>query len=321
MLGKTFGGLFVILFNILLLLVGFVLLIKGADFFVDGSSSVAKLLKIPSVVIGLTIVAMGTSAPEAAVSISAGIQGSNEIAISNVVGSNIFNMLVVVGVCALIKPFDLDKTILKRDFPINIVASIFLFSVAFIGMALSRLDGIILLAMMALYITWLVVSAIKNREQSDEEIKSMSPILSVICIVGGLAAVIFGGDLVVDNAVVIAKVFGLSETFIGMTIIAIGTSLPELVTSIVASKKGENGLALGNVVGSNIFNILLILGLSSSISPIVVDSRAIVNAVFLVIMTVIMYLLCAWKKKLSRGVGIAMVSAYAVYTGYLLYLG
>ena len=321
MLGKTFGGLFVILFNILLLLVGFVLLIKGADFFVDGSSSVAKLLKIPSVVIGLTIVAMGTSAPEAAVSISAGIQGSNEIAISNVVGSNIFNMLVVVGVCALIKPFDLDKTILKRDFPVNIVASIFLFSVAFIGMALSRLDGIILLAMMALYITWLVVSAIKNREQSDEEIKSMSPILSVICIVGGLAAVIFGGDLVVDNAVVIAKVFGLSETFIGMTIIAIGTSLPELVTSIVAAKKGENGLALGNVVGSNIFNILLILGLSSSISPIVVDSRAIVNAVFLVIMTVIMYLLCVWKKKLSRGVGIAMVSAYAVYTGYLLYLG
>lgn len=310
-----------ILFNVLLLLVGFVLLIKGADFFVDGSSSVAKLLKIPSVVIGLTIVAMGTSAPEAAVSISAGIQGSNEIAISNVVGSNIFNMLMVVGVCALIKPFDLDKTILKRDFPVNIVAGIFLFSVAFIGMALSRLDGIILLAMMALYITWLVVSAIKNREQSDEEIKSMSPILSVICIVGGLAAVIFGGDLVVDNAVVIAKVFGLSETFIGMTIIAIGTSLPELVTSIVASKKGENGLALGNVVGSNIFNILLILGLSSSISPIVVDSRAIVNAVFLVIMTVIMYLLCAWKKKLSRGVGIAMVSAYAVYTGYLLYLG
>ena len=310
-----------IIFNILLLLIGFVLLIKGADFFVDGSSSVAKLLKIPSVVIGLTIVAMGTSAPEAAVSISAGIQGSNEIAISNVVGSNIFNMLVVVGVCALIKPFDLDKTILKRDFPVNIVASIFLFSVAFIGMALSRLDGIILLAMMALYITWLVVSAIKNREQSDEEIKSMSPILSIICIVGGLAAFIFGGDLVVDNAVVIAKVFGLSETFIGMTIIAIGTSLPELVTSIVASKKGENGLALGNVVGSNIFNILLILGLSSSISPIVVDSRAIVNAVFLVIMTVIMYLLCVWKKKLSRGVGIAMVSAYAVYTGYLLYLG
>lgn len=310
-----------IFLNVLLLLVGFVLLIKGADFFVDGSSSVAKLLKIPSVVIGLTIVAMGTSAPEAAVSITAGIQGSNEIAISNVVGSNIFNMLVVVGVCALIKPFDLDKTILKRDFPVNIIAGAVLLVVALMGMVLSRLDGVILLAMMAIYITWLVVSAVRNREESDDEIKTMSPILSIICIVGGLAAVIFGGDLVVDNAVAIAKVFGLSETFIGLTIIAIGTSLPELVTSIVASKKGENGLALGNVVGSNIFNILLILGLSSSLSEIALDSRAVANVIFLIAMTVIMYLLCVFRKKLSRGVGIGMVSAYVVYTGYLLYLG
>ena len=310
-----------IFLNVLLLLVGFVLLIKGADFFVDGSSSVAKLLKIPSVVIGLTIVAMGTSAPEAAVSITAGIQGSNEIAISNVVGSNIFNMLVVVGVCALIKPFDLDKTILKRDFPVNIIAGAVLLVVALMGMVLSRLDGVILLAMMAIYITWLVVSEVRNREESDGEIKTMSPILSIICIVGGLAAVIFGGDLVVDNAVAIAKVFGLSETFIGLTIIAIGTSLPELVTSIVASKKGENGLALGNVVGSNIFNILLILGLSSSLSEIALDSRAVANVIFLIAMTVIMYLLCVFGKKLSRGVGIGMVSAYVVYTGYLLYLG
>ena len=310
-----------IFLNVLLLLVGFVLLIKGADFFVDGSSSVAKLLKIPSVVIGLTIVAMGTSAPEAAVSITAGIQGSNEIAISNVVGSNIFNMLVVVGVCALIKPFDLDKTILKRDFPVNIIAGAVLLVVALMGMVLSRLDGVILLAMMAIYITWLVVSAVRNREESDDEIKTMSPILSIICIVGGLAAVIFGGDLVVDNAVAIAKVFGLSETFIGLTIIAIGTSLPELVTSIVASKKGENGLALGNVVGSNIFNILLILGLSSSLSEIALDSRAVANVIFLIAMTVIMYLLCVFRKKLSRGIGIGMVSAYVVYTGYLLYLG
>jgi len=310
-----------ILLNILLLLVGFVLLIKGADFFVDGSSSVAKLLKIPSVVIGLTIVAMGTSAPEAAVSISAGIQGSNEIAISNVVGSNIFNMLVVVGVCAIIKPLDLDRTILKRDFPVNIGANILLFVLMCIGMALHLIDGLVLLVLMAVYITWLVVSAIKNREQGDDEIKTMSPLLSIICIIGGLAAVIFGGDLVVDNAVVIAKVFGLSETFIGMTIIAIGTSLPELVTSIVAAKKGENGLALGNVVGSNIFNIMLILGLSSSISPIAVDKNAIINVTLLLVVTVLMYVLCAWRKKLSRGVGTGIVVAYAVYTAYLIYVG
>lgn len=310
-----------ILINILLLLVGFVLLIKGADFFVDGSSSVAKLLKIPSVVIGLTIVALGTSAPEAAVSITAGISGSNEIAVSNVVGSNIFNMLMVVGVCAIIKSFQLDKNILKRDFPVNIAANAVLLVMMLIGSVLSRFNGIVLLVMMAVYIVWLVINALKNREEGSDEIKTLSPVLSVVYIVGGLAAVIFGGDLVVDNATVLAQAMGWSETFIGLTIIAIGTSLPELVTSVVASKKGENGLALGNVVGSNIFNIMFILGLSSSISPIAVDSRAIVNTVLLLGATIAMYVLCVARKKLGRIEGIIMVSLYAVYTGYLLYVG
>lgn len=310
-----------ILLNILLLLVGFVLLIKGADFFVDGSSSIAKLLKVPSVVIGLTIVALGTSAPEAAVSIAAGINGSNEIAISNVVGSNIFNMLMVVGFCAIIKSFDLDKTILKRDFPVNIVAVTLLLVVMFLGSMLSRLDGIIMLVLMIAYVVWLVINALKNREEGNSNIKTISPILSVVYIVGGLAAVIFGGDLVVDNATVLAQAMGWSETLIGMTIIAIGTSLPELVTSIVASKKGENGLALGNVVGSNIFNILFILGLSSTISPIAVDTNAIINTVLLLIMTVLMYLVCVARKRLGRLEGIIMVSLYALYTGYLLYVG
>lgn len=310
-----------IVVNILLLLLGFVLLIKGADFFVDGSSSVAKLLKVPSVVIGLTIVAMGTSAPEAAVSITAGLSGSNEIAVSNVVGSNIFNMLVVVGVCAAIKPFALDKSILKRDFPVNIFATALVLCMMLIGATLSRVNGIIMLVIFALYVAFLVVAAIKNRTESDEEIKTLSPVLSVVYIIGGLAAVIFGGDLVVDNATVIAQAAGWSETFIGLTIIAIGTSLPELVTSIVASKKGENALALGNVVGSNIFNLLLILGLSSSISPIAVDSRAVTNMILLLVMTALMYLLCAVRKKLSRVEGISMVLIYVAYTGYLLYVG
>ncbi len=310
-----------IVLNILLLVAGFVLLIKGADFFVDGSSSVAKLLKVPSVIIGLTIVAMGTSAPEAAVSITAGIAGSNEIAISNVVGSNIFNMLVVVGVCALIKPFELDKTILKRDFPINIVCSAVVLAMMIVASALGRLDGVLLLVLMAGYLTLLVVSALKNREESTDEIKTLSPLLSVIYIIGGLAAIILGGDLVVDNATVIAKAMGWSETFIGLTIIAIGTSLPELVTSIVASKKGENSLALGNVVGSNIFNLMFILGLSSSISPIAVDSRAIANGVLLLAMTILMYILCVTRKRVDRISGAVMVSAYVVYTGYLLYVG
>ncbi len=307
--------------NILLLLLGFVLLIKGADFFVDGSSSVAKLLKVPSVVIGLTIVAMGTSAPEAAVSITAGLSGSNEIAVSNVVGSNIFNMLVVVGVCAAIKPFALDKSILKRDFPVNIFATALVLSLMLIGSTLSRVNGIVMLLIFVAYVAYLVICAIKNREESGEEIKALSPFLSVVYIVGGLAAVIFGGDLVVDNATVIAQAAGWSETFIGLTIIAIGTSLPELVTSIVASKKGENELALGNVVGSNIFNLMLILGLSSSISPIAVDSRAVANMILLLVMTALMYLLCVARKKLGRVEGITMVALYAVYTLYLLYVG
>ncbi len=311
-----------ILLNILLLVVGFVLLIKGADFFVDGSSSIAKLLKIPSVVIGLTIVAMGTSAPEAAVSITAGIAGSNEIAISNVVGSNIFNMLVVVGMCALIRPFDLDKNILRRDFPVNIGANLILLGLMLIGGMISRLNGAILLLILIVYLTFLVVSALKSRVQTEDEIKTLSPVVSIVYIVLGIAAIIFGGDLVVDNATAIARAVGWSETFIGLTIVAIGTSLPELVTSIVAAKKGESGLALGNVVGSNIFNILFILGLSSTVSPIAVDSQAIANCIFLLIMTVVVYLLCVLsRKKLGRVVGALMVSAYVLYTVYLVIKG
>ena len=310
-----------IFLNILLLLVGFVLLIKGADFFVDGSSSIAKLLKIPSVVIGLTIVAMGTSAPEAAVSISAALQGSNEIAVSNVVGSNIFNMLAVVGVCALISPMPLDRNIVKRDFPVNIVATVVLLALVLLGNSLGRIDGAVMLALMIAYISWLVVAAIKNREEGSDNIKTMSPILSVVCIIGGLAAIIFGGNLVVENAKAIVSAAGLSETFIGLTIVAIGTSLPELVTSIVASKKGENGLALGNVVGSNIFNLLLILGLSSVVTPIAIDTAAIINIIFVMIITVLMWILCLFTKKIGRIPGAVMVALYIAYTTYLVIKG
>lgn len=310
-----------IFLNILLLLVGFVLLIKGADFFVDGSSSIAKLLKIPSVVIGLTIVAMGTSAPEAAVSVSAALQGSNEIAVSNVVGSNIFNMLAVIGVCSLIKPMPLDRTIVKRDLPVNIVAIGILLALVLIGYSIGRIDGAIMLAIMIAYITYLVVNAIKNREEGSDDIKTMSPILSVVCIIGGLAAIIFGGNLVVENAKAIASAAGLSETFIGLTIVAVGTSLPELVTSVVASKKGENGLALGNVVGSNIFNILFILGLSSVVTPIAIDSVAVVNIIIVLIVTVLLWVLCLCSKKLGRIPGAVMVASYIAYTVYLIIKG
>lgn len=305
--------------NIILLLVGFVLLIKGADFFVDGSSSVAKLLGIPGFVIGLTVVAMGTSAPEAAVSITAGISGSNEIAISNIIGSNLFNLLVVAGLSAVIKPFKIERTILKRDFSINVGACALLLVLLILGFSMGRLDGIILLALFIGYVVYVVVDALKHRDtQVDDVVKTMKPIFSVLAIVGGLAAVIFGGDLVVDNAVIIAQRLNWSETFIGLTIIALGTSLPELVTSIVAAKKGESGLALGNVIGSNLFNIMLVLGLSSSIKPIPADSSMIVNAAILLAVTAIIYIACLIRKSLGRIVGGVCVCGYAAYTAYLI---
>lgn len=306
--------------NIILLLVGFVLLIKGADFFVDGSSSVARLLGIPGFVIGLTVVAMGTSAPEAAVSITAGISGSNEIAISNIVGSNIFNLMVVAGLSAVIKPYNIENTLLKRDFPVNAIACVVLLAMTILGGSLGRCDGIILLCAFVLYVVFVLFKAFKNRETGkDSEVKTMNPVISVICIVGGLAAVIFGGDLVVDNAVAIAQRLNWSETFIGLTIIAIGTSLPELVTSVVAAKKGESGLALGNVIGSNLFNIMLVLGLSSSINPIATDTSMIVNVVLMTVITALIYGFCIIKKSMGRIVGGICVAGYVVYTAYLIF--
>lgn len=305
--------------NIIFLLVGFVLLIKGADFFVDGSSSVARLLGIPGFVIGLTVVAMGTSAPEAAVSITAGISGSNEIAISNIIGSNLFNLLVVAGLSAVIKPYKIEKTMLKRDFPINVIVSAVLILMLIIGGTLGRVDGILLLILFIAYIAFVLLKAFRNREVSvDTEVKTMSPILSVVCIIGGLAAVIFGGDLVVDNAVAIAQKLNWSETFIGLTIIAIGTSLPELVTSVVAARKGESGLALGNVIGSNLFNIMFILGLSTTISPIATDSSMIINAVIMFVVTALIYIVSVVKKSLGRIIGSVCVAGYAAYTAFLI---
>ena len=227
----------------ILLLVGFILLIKGADFFVEGSSSLAGILKVPSVIIGLTIVAMGTSAPEASVSINAALAGSNDIAISNVVGSNIFNGLVVVGICAFLHSFMPHGEILKRDMPLNILVTVVL-CLMFLDGSLSRIEGAVLLLGMIVYLGFMIYSARKNRECEPGKILSLPR--SLLYIAGGLAAVIFGGDLVVDKACIIATNFGVSQNFIGLTIIAIGTSLPELVTSIVATKKGDSGLALGH---------------------------------------------------------------------------
>ena len=300
----------------LLLLIGFVLLIKGADFFVDGSSSLARIMKVPSVIIGLTIVAMGTSAPEASVSVNAALAGSNDIAISNVIGSNLFNGLVVVGVCAFMAGFKTNPEILKRDMPLNIIVTAIL-CIMLLDRHINHIEGIILLISMAVYIAVMVISALKNRETADE-CKILSMPKSLIFIIGGLIAVIFGGTLVVDNACLIAKDFGVSENFIGLTIIAIGTSLPELVTSITATRKGDSGLALGNAIGSNLFNILFILGMSATICPLNVLSESIIDCIILLVSAVILYVFARTKKTMNRWEGIVCVFLYVGYTAYLL---
>lgn len=299
-----------------LLLIGFVLLIKGADLFVEGSSSLARILKVPSVIIGLTIVAMGTSAPEASVSINAALAGSNDIAISNVIGSNLFNGMVVVGVCAFLASFRTDPAILKRDMPLNILITAVLCIMLLDG-TLSRLEGILLLIGMVAYLATMVISAIRNRE-TGEAVTAFSLPKSLIYLVVGLVAVIFGGDLVVDQACIIAENFGVSQNFIGLTIIAIGTSLPELVTSITATRKGDSGLALGNAIGSNLFNILFILGMSAAISPLTVLSESILDCLLLLASGVLLFVFALTKKRMSRAEGATCVLLYVAYTIYLL---
>lgn len=311
--------------NFVLLIVGFVGLIKGADFFVDGSSSLARTFRVPGVIIGLTIVAMGTSAPELAVSTSAAIGGSNEIALSNVVGSNLFNLLMVLGVCAIIRPIPIDKGIVKRDFPLSIAVSVAVFAAVGINVftgyyplfgtpmlqnvgEISRPLGIILLVVFIAYITFLVIHARKNKTNEPDK-KPLPVWQSLLLIAVGLACIIIGGNFVVDNAKEIAKAFGMSETLIGLTVVAFGTSLPELVTSIVASRKGENGLALGNVVGSNIFNLLLILGVSGAIHPIAVNFASVIDLAILIAVSVIT-LIFSTTKKINRIEGAVMVLLY-----------
>lgn len=299
-----------------LLVIGFALLVKGADWFVDGSSSLARILKVPSVIIGLTIVAMGTSAPETAVSISAALAGNNDIAYSNIVGSNIFNTFVVVGASAVICKFAVDKDILRRDMPINIFISGLLVLFAF-NLNLNRMEGLILTIGIVLYISLMIHSALKNRVE-EEGIKTYTLPKSLLLILVGLVAVIFGGDIVVDNATLIAQSWGVSQNFIGLTIVAIGTSLPELVTSVTASRKGESGLALGNAIGSNIFNILFILGFSSLIHPLSLEAESWMDSILLLVTSIIVYFISKTKKEISRKEGIFMILCYVAYTAYLL---
>lgn len=307
-----------ILWNLLMLALGFVLLVKGADWFVDGAAGIANKFKIPQLIIGLTIVAMGTSAPEAAVSISAALKGSAEITIGNIVGSNILNILIILGLTAVITPVAVAKSTIRVDIPFMLAISILLLVQGLDG-SVTLLDGIVLLVVFAGYLTYLVINARKNPEQLEEEqIKNQSIWMCLLWTAIGLVAIILGSNFSVDAASNIARILGLSERFIGLTIVALGTSLPELVTSVMAARKGNADIAIGNIVGSNIFNILFVVGLSSVIISVPFASAFIVDMIVAIGAGVLLWIFSLHKKKLIPIHGVVFLLACAGYFAYLM---
>ncbi|PHV71789.1 sodium:proton exchanger [Sporanaerobium hydrogeniformans] len=319
----------------LLLIIGFVLLIKGADFFVEGASNLAERLKVPPLVIGLTIVAFGTSAPEAAVSITSALNGQNAIAIGNIVGSNLFNLLFVVGIAAFIYPLQVKRSIITKEFPFAILSSFMLLILAqdqlFQQMPnnlLTRADGVVLLVLFGIYMYYLIDIAMNHRrsvleseryeEEQQEMHKEMGLTKQILIAIGGMIGIIIGGKLVVDGATDIALAWGMSENLVGLTIVAIGTSLPELITSIVAATKEKSDIALGNVIGSNIFNVFFILGLSATISPMAVQGEVLVDMVILLVVSLLAYLFAITKTKINKVEGSLLVLLYAIYMVYII---
>lgn len=314
--------------SFILLIIGFFFLIKGADLFVDGAASIARKFNIPSMIIGLTIVAMGTSAPEAAVSITSSLSGQNDMSVANVVGSNFFNILLVLGVSSLISKLPVQKNTIKKDTPFLLIVSGLLL-VFGINKYISRIEGLILLIVFVyfLYSTVKMAKSATNLDSSsDNEIAlaesdttTQTPILkTVILSVIGILGIVIGGDMVVDSATSIATLFGMSANLVGLTIVAIGTSLPEFVTSIVAIKKGETEIAIGNVIGSNIFNILLVLGLATFISPITISTLALIDIIFMLCITILLYLFMKKDYSLLKKHGIILVGIYIVYMSYTI---
>ena len=307
-----------IIIQVVLLLVGFLFLIKGSDFFVDGASSIASHLKIPTIIVGLTIVAFGTSAPEAAVSITSSLTGSNAMAVSNVIGSNLFNMLMVIGIAALLSNLLMKKSVLKKDLPFLVAITLLFAIFIFIGWDITNIEGIILLIILAGYIIYLIRGSKKSKNANDVEAAKFTLPKSIILIIIGLAGIIIGGDLVVDSASAIAIALGMSETLVGLTIVAIGTSLPELVTSITALKKGENQLVIGNVIGSNIFNILFVLGASSAISRIPLDSSMLIDVLFMMGVTILCFIFGKTQDKYDKKEGVILIALFIAYMAFAI---
>jgi len=304
--------------TIILLLVGFVFLIKGADLFVEGASDLATKLKIPSMIIGLTIVAFGTSAPEAAVSVSSALSGSNAIAISNIVGSNIFNLLAVIGITAIMYKINITRDSLVQDFPILLGSSILLLIFIFTGSQIDRLEGILFLILIIAYVAFLIFKSRKQSSKMPVGTTHLSTGYILLYIVIGIIGIILGGNLVVDSAKDIAISIGMSETLVGLTIVSIGTSLPELITSVTAAYNRKTDIAIGNAVGSCIFNILFILGITNTISPITTTNIMFIDTLIMVIVVIITYILAYDKKDFNRKDGIILMALFIIYMIYII---
>lgn len=313
--------------NILFLIGGLILILIGANCLTDGAASVAKRWGISDLVIGLTIVAFGTSTPELVVSTMSATSGNSGIAIGNVVGSNIFNILMIVGVVAMVRPIKVQKSIMTNEIPLVVLSSLALLFMAgdvlFDGGAqnmVSRIDGVLLLLFFAIFMRYIFSMAKNGSEDSDSEVKQMSVWKSVVFIIGGLCGLIFGGQLFVDGASGIARSLGASDALIGLTIVACGTSLPELATSVVAAIKGNSGIAIGNVIGSNLFNAFFILGLSATICPLSLGGITIIDMLTMLGASVLFWVF-GWffkERTITRIEGAIMVLAYIAYTTYLL---
>lgn len=310
-----------ILLQLLLLVIGFVMLMKGADWFVDGASKIADKFGIPQLVIGLTIVAMGTSMPEAAVSISAAAKGSAEITIGNVLGSNILNILIILGVTSVIRAISVQKSTIRYEMPFVIFVSALLALLGLFDGTVSRLEGVILWIFMILYLLYLLHMA-KKGQPLEDDVPQLSekdtPLKLVLLVLVGIVMIVWGSDITVDAATALARIFGMSERFIGLTIVALGTSLPELVTSVTAAIKGKSDIAVGNIVGSNIFNILFVVGTTALITPVAYSSSFMVDSIVAIASAALLLICVIPKKKLTRPAGILMLAAYAAYFVYLI---
>ena len=310
-----------LLTQVLLLVVGFVLLVKGADWFVEGAASIADKFGIPQIVIGLTIVAMGTSAPEAAVSISAALKGSAEITIGNVLGSNILNILIILGLTSVIRTIFVQRTTIHYEIPMVIGITVLLAVMGLQNHVVSRLEGVILVGCMVIYMMYLLRLAKRgsiDNEELDEFAEKSSMAKLIFLVIIGVAAIVWGSDIAVNAATAIARIFGMSERFIGLTIVALGTSLPELVTSVTAALKGNCDIAVGNIVGSNLFNIMFVVGITAIITPVVYAPAFKIDSAVAVGAAVLLWLCVLRKQTLNRLHGIIMLLCYGGYFAYLM---